>query len=135
MTSSFSKWYAKPENRAELSRRRKEKYQQDPDYRRKVIERSASRRINERGPLPEGFTYHMEQAAEQVGVTIWTLREWRKKNYFPEPPDYLGKLWFSQSQVNLLGQLREFFEVHGRRVGVRTKPMLEDLVSLIYSNW
>ena len=42
------------------------------------------------------------EAADDVGVTVWVLREWRRKNYFPEPHRRDGRLWFTPSQVQLL---------------------------------
>lgn len=43
-TSSFSRWYADPANRATLSKRRRDKYATDPEYREKQKKWSADAR-------------------------------------------------------------------------------------------
>jgi hypothetical protein len=131
---TFAVWYEA--NKDKLSQKRKEQYANDPEYRAKVLARSEAFRLARRGvsSLP-GYEFNMQQAADQVGVTLWTLREWRKKNYFPEPLEYQGKLMFNASQIELLQGLRKFFDDHGVRTSAANRPALEDLTSLVYANW
>jgi hypothetical protein len=132
--SSFQKWYDK--HKGELAEKRALRYRNDPEYRQAALTRSRIARASRpRQEVPSEYSHTMAGAAEEVGVTIWTLREWRKKNYFPEPKDIGGKKWFTQNQVNLMNSLRGFFEENGIRVSARVRPALEGLISLIYSNW
>lgn len=133
-TSYFDKWYEK--NKDSLSAKRRVRYHSDPEYRLKVIERGRLARMARRGEdIPEGYKHHMVGAAEALGVTLWTFREWRKKNYFPEPTTFKGRRWFTARQIELLAPLRDFFSQHGRRTSAEDKPALENLVSIIYANW
>lgn len=132
--SSFSKWYEG--NKDKLSQQRKERYRTDPEYRQKVIQRSLEHRMAKRGDeIPPGYEHHMAGAAEIIGVTIWSLREWRKKNYFPEPLEFKGRRWFTGNQLQLLIRLRQFFDQRGVRTRAADKADLSDLVDLIYGNW
>jgi DNA-binding transcriptional MerR regulator len=81
------------------------------------------------------FTLPMQEVSNILGVTIWTLREWRKKNYFPEPVHRLGRLWFSSTQVQWLERLKDFLVSKGLRVRNADRKELDELVALIYSNW
>ena len=132
--SLFADWYKK--NKTALAATRKNRYDNDPVYRAKVLAASQAARMARRGtPLPEGYAHHMADTAELLGVTIWTLREWRKKSYFPEPLAYGGRMWFTGNQLQQLQALKGFFVRRGRRMSESARPALEDLVSLIYANW
>ena len=73
---------------------------------------------------------------EELGVTVWVLREWRRKNYFPEPYRRDGRLWFTSRQVQWLEQRPAVFVQHGSRVtDSHQKSELEDCGQLIYVNW
>ena len=48
-------------------------------------------------------------------MTVWVLREWRRKNYFPEPHDRDGRLWFMSHQVQLLRRVEQFFRAAWRK--------------------
>lgn len=132
--ATFKDWYAV--NKVPLSEKRAKRYKEDPEYRAAVIARSAAARALQRGQAtPPGYAHHMADTAEALGITIWTLREWRKKNYFPEPLEYKSRMWFTQAQIGLLNNLKSFFSRKGNRISKANKPALDDLVSLIYSNW
>lgn len=133
---NWDAWYAK--NKTRLSEKRAKRYREDAAYRAAALERSRLQRENKKPePLPESELHSVPftDAANTLGVTVWVLREWRRKNYFPEPHRRNGRLWFSLAQVQQLQQLREYFVTHGVRVTEATKPGLENLVSLIYANW
>jgi hypothetical protein len=131
---TFKEWYK--QNKGQLSKKRMQRYQVDKAYRQTILARSRKYRIDHKSnPVPDGYVYHMTGAAEHIGVSIWTLREWRRKNYFPEPHEEKGRLWFTGNQVQLLGQLRTFFTKHGVRTSAANKGPLTDLVNLIYANW
>lgn len=132
---NWDAWYAK--NKQRLSEKRAKRYDEDPAYRAAALERSRRQR-EQKKPEPTTLNLHsvsFTDAAQAVGVTVWVLREWRRKSYFPEPHRRDGRLWFSQPQVQQLRQLRQFFETHGARLTEATKPKLEDMVALVFANW
>ena len=132
--TGFKNWYSK--NKEELAEKRAKQYREDPAYREKVLQRSREYRANNRTETtPEGYEQHMAGAAEVIGVTVWTLREWRKKNYFPEPFEFKGKLWFTGNQLHLLTSLRQFFDEHGVRTAAHNRGALDLLTQVIYANW
>lgn len=132
--TAFKNWYE--QNKDKLSAERKARYDSDPQYREKVLERSRVFRANHPpSPPPIGFDYSFDEAAEVVGVTTWTFREWRRKNYFPEPNSHGGKFYFSENQIMVLRKLKAFFDYHGSRVRKDTKAELDGVVSLVFANW
>lgn len=130
---SWDAWYAR--NKARLSEKRARRYREDSAYRAKALLRSRQQRATTKSVVRDGYTVPFREAARQVGVTGWTLREWRRKNYFPEPRRRDGRLWFTPEQVGLLRELRQFFRQHGVRVKASTRDALGDVVALTYANW
>lgn len=133
--STFKNWYDSG-GAEKLSKARRQKYANDPVYRQKVLDRAAKDRKNKIvTPAPEGFTITMNEAADKLGCSVWVLREWRRKNYFPEPLQHKGKILFNEHQMLQLWELHGFFLINGIRVKEEHKEKLDNLVSLIYSNW
>lgn len=130
---SWDQWYAA--NRTRLSEKRARRYREDVGYREAALKRSRSQRQQAKQPVVDGFTFSFEDAAQSLGVTVWVLREWRRKDYFPEPRHRDGRLWFKKEQLGLLSHLRKFFEVEGVRVGESKRQRLQEVTSLVYSNW
>jgi len=132
---NWDAWYAK--NKARLSEKRAKRYREDPAYREAALERSRSQREQKKSvpAITDQYTVSFTEAADDLGVTVWVLREWRRKNYFPEPFHRDGRLWFSQGQVQWLHRLRQFFIQRGARVTDAIRPELESLTSLVYANW
>lgn len=129
---SWDAWYAK--NRARLSEKRARRYREDASYREAALERSRHQRESKKSTVTGPFTIPFGEAAEMLGITLWVLREWRRKNYYPEPLRREGRLWFSEPQVQLLRHLGQFF-AHHARVGEANRDELYNLVSLTYANW
>lgn len=131
---NWDAWYAK--NKTRLSEKRAKRYREDAAYRAAALERSRQQRETKKpATITDGYTVAFNDAADMLGVTVWVLREWRRKNYFPEPHRRNGRLWFNPSQVQLLQTLRQFFIHNGSRVTDDQRPELESLISLIYANW
>lgn len=128
-------WYAK--NKQRLSEKRAKRYREDPAYRAAALERSRQQRETKKPveTLADPHSVAFTDAANDVGVTVWVLREWRRKSYFPEPARRDGRLWFSVPQVQQLRRLREFFNTHGVRVTEAIRPALDNTVALVYANW
>jgi phytoene dehydrogenase-like protein len=126
---TFKSWYEK--NKERLAQKKREKYHTDVNYRTAALRRSAEQRGRRQSPDPEGYIYTIDAVANMLGMSVWTVREWRRKDYFPEPKHRQGRLWFNEQQVLLLSKLREFLSARGGR----NKEGLENLKALIYANW
>jgi hypothetical protein len=130
---SYKQWYQ--DNKVRLSAKKKKLYAEDPVYRDAAIERSRTNR-KKSAPLDLGdHTVAFKDAADQLVVSLWTLREWRRKHYFPEPFTAQGRMYFSPGQVALLTKLAEFFAANGNRTVEVNKDQLSDLVGLVLVNW
>ena len=130
---SWDAWYAK--NKARLSEKRAKRYREDPAYRSAALERSRQQRETKKVETTDVHSVSFNDAAQALSVTVWVLREWRRKNYFPEPTRRDGKLWFSHAQVQLLMKLQKFFFEQGARVTEAKRPALENVIGLVYANW
>jgi hypothetical protein len=111
---SWDAWYAK--NKTRLAEKRAKRYAEDPAYREAALRRSREQRQKDKTPVLDGTTVPFKDMAQALGVTTWVLREWRRKNYFPEPVNRDGRLWFHPDQRGLLQGLASFFEERGSRL-------------------
>ena len=131
---SWEAWYAK--NKTRLSEKRAKRYREDAAYREAALQRSRQRKGKKVVPLStDHHSVSFNDAAQTLGVTVWVLREWRRKDYFPEPHRRDGRLWFTPLQVQWLRTIQEFFVQHGARVTNATRPKLEQVTNLVYANW
>lgn len=130
---SYKEWYAA--NKERLAKKKKERYANDPEYREKAKLRSKNRNKQKHEIPQDGFDISFADAAEALGVTLWVLREWRRKSYFPEPVVRLGSFRFNANQLELLKTLKTFFDQHGRKVRESTRQALEEKVAFVYANW
>lgn len=126
-------WYEK--NKTRLSAKRALRYKTDTLYREAALRRSRAQRTLKQITVTDGHTVAFNEMANHLGITVWVLREWRRKNYFPEPEHRDGRLWFRPEQAQLLRRLQGFFSIHGVRVSESLKSKLEDVVRLVYANW
>ncbi len=132
--SRFRKWYEP--NRERLSQKRKKRYAEDPEYRQRALEASKRYRGGERTlPKPPGAPISFAQAAELTGIGVSTLHEWRRKKCFPEPKHHNRGLWFSEKQVLLLKNLKEFFRVNGRKPRHIKLDRLKEVVASVCADW
>jgi hypothetical protein len=117
-----------------LSAKRKKLYAENPEYRQRVL--AASKNYTENGAksMLDGHVF-FTQAAQDLDITISTLREWRRKHYFLEPKHQNGRLWFTEHQVFLLKSLQEFFKVNGKKTWKSNKYVLKDLVASVWAKW
>jgi predicted alpha-1,6-mannanase (GH76 family) len=130
---NWDDWYQK--NKTRLSEKRAKRYREDAAYRAAALKRSRAQRSVKKEPVTDKHTVSFNDAAQDLNVTVWVLREWRRKNYFPEPHRRDGRLWFSPYQVELLRKVGQFFDQYGARLSEARRPELESLVSLTYANW
>jgi hypothetical protein len=129
----FKTWYKA--NKARLAEKRKQVYRQDEEYRKRALERSSLQRAKIREAHPAGYDVDFDLAAELLEVSTVTLREWRRKDYFPEPKHHQSKMWFTSHQVSLIRVLGNFFARNGPRPRVAERRRLQQLVSWVHSNW
>jgi hypothetical protein len=130
---SWDAWYAK--NKQRLAAKRAKRYAEDPAYREAALRRSREQRHKDKTPVLDGTTIAFKDMAQALGVTTWVLREWRRKNYFPEPVNRDGRLWFHPDQRLLLQGLVSFFGEHGSRLDAGSQRDLDLYVSTIFANW
>jgi hypothetical protein len=132
--SSYRRWYE--ENKQRLSEKRKRLYADDPEYRERALEASKRRMRGEQTlPVPPDAPISFAVASKRVGVGISTLHRWRRKKYFPEPKHQHGGLWFTEEQVLLLGELKEFFRVFANRSWNVRIPLQKQLLASINEKW
>lgn len=134
----YQKWYKN--KRSTLSETRKKRYQSDPVYREKAKAASTrqQQKLRDANPRPKGCDFTLENVAYKLHVSIWTLRAWRKKNYFPEPAEWGGRRYLSHNQVLLLTKLAEAItpmKDFSSRVNPENKKRRDDRVSWVFANW
>lgn len=131
----YDKWYE--DNKQTLLSKRAERYKNDPTYREAAIRRAKAQRERqkEKAVPADGATLMLSEVADQLGVSIWVLREWRRKNFFPEPVFRSNRLWFKPQQVAVLSTLKTFFDTHGARAPLSLQTELEATISMVYANW
>ena len=132
--SGFRNWYK--HNRQRLSEKRKKLCAENPEYRQRQLEASKRYRRGERTlPTPPGASISFAQAAKRTGIGVSTLHEWRRKKLFPEPKHHNRGLWFSEKQVLLLKNLKEFFRVNGRKPRHIKLERLKEVVASVCADW
>jgi len=87
------------------------------------------------GKKPPEAQISFAEAAERTGISVSTLHEWRRKKCFPEPKHYNRTLWFTDKQVLLLQNLKEFFRVYGKRPWNVKVDRLKEVVASISADW
>jgi hypothetical protein len=132
--SKNQKWYE--QHKQELSEKRKKRYAEDPEYRQRAVEGSRRYRRGELAPaVPADAAISFSEAAKRVGIGTSTLREWRGKDLFPEPRLHRGRLWFTEHQVALLKNVKEFFRKYGKRRGKVKNDEEKRVRESISGNW
>jgi hypothetical protein len=128
-------WYQ--ENKQRLSEERKRRYAEDPEYRKQALKASERQRRGERTPpIPPDAPISFAEAAKRTGIGVSTLHEWRRKKYFPDPKRHNGRrLWFTENQVQLLKNLKEFFRKDGRKPWKIKRDGLKEVVASIGAGW
>ena len=109
-------------------------YAENAEYRQRALDASKKYRDTGASSIFDGHVF-FTQAAQDVGITISTWREWRKKHYFPEPKYHSGRLWFTEHQVVLLKGLKEFFRVNGKKTWKSNRYALKDLIESVCARW
>ena len=132
-TEYFQKWYA--ENKDRLATKRKKAYHDDPEYRKKALARSAEQRAKVRGKRPPHHDVPFAAAAVLLEIPTTTLREWRRKHYFPEPYHHQSKMYFSIRQVSMLKAIRNYFAGNQSRPKHSERWRLLAIIEWVTKNW
>jgi hypothetical protein len=133
---AFGRWYDKNKPVFNLSRR--ERYKTDPEYKKRVLDAARKARDERRkqNPKPEAYTTTLQGAADALDITIWTLRNWRTNEYFPEPLKFNGELWFTDAQVKLLTRIKDYLDKRNiKRLSVAQAEELYGIVKQIRAYW
>lgn len=130
---SWNAWY--DANKDRLAKKKADKYRNDPVYREAAKKRSKEHNQQKHDIPDDGFNISMNGVAEQLEVSIWVIREWRRKSYFPEPVCRLSRFWFNAKQVALLHELKMFFDKNGVRMAFLKREALDMVVGFVYANW
>lgn len=122
-----------------ISQRRKERYQNDPEYRERVRARAKEYKRNNpvsRATLviPDAYSWSFPDAAEEIGVKSATLREWLIKEFFPKPKKYGPNYRFTNNQVELLRKIATYISEFGGRLGVMTTDF-QTIKDVVFVNW
>jgi hypothetical protein len=135
MSSYYSDWYQA--NKQRLSEKRKKKYAEDPEYREKAIGRARGYRQMTGGfdGRPPQYSIDSKTAAEMLEVSPYTLLTWRKKQYYPAPANFSNKFYFTERQVDLLRQLREFLYKYSYRVPASAQGEMDTILQIVQLNW
>lgn len=129
----FQKWYAA--NKDRLADKRKKTYREDSEYRARALARSAGQRAKVRGKRPPNHDVPFAICAVMLGVPTTTLREWRRKNYFPEPYHHQSKMYFSNRQVTLVRAIRNYFANAQSRPKHSDRWRLLQIIDWVKDNW
>lgn len=141
----YDEWYQ--ENRKSLSERRKEKYEQDPEYREKILKRSAEYRERQRDVTqvriprhqkPRIFNYDgvdiplysIGAFAGYINRSVQSINHWEKGGLLPRTPYRVGERGFRYYSA-------EMMEVVRRIVGNKRRlfPVDKEMGDAIWNAW
>lgn len=148
--SYFQSWYAA--HKTELADKRKKRYREDPEYCRKVLDRSKQRyqklrqkKLAERAGSPEpprtrgrnkpqevvadGETitvFSVSEFADRVDRNVQTITKWEQERVIPPPTwiDEYGRRWYSEDHMDTIAAAALEFRARGGR-------RLEDFRALV----
>ena len=134
----WQSWYE--DNKERIAKARAERYANDPIYRAKLKENARARYKAKFGTtkrsVPERYVVQLKDLPDYVeGLTLSRFREWRKREYIPEPFRKHNEVWFTHPQVNLLRSFQAFFTTRDTRIGSREREGLQSLINDIKESW
>jgi ribosomal protein S8E len=138
----FKRWYG--DNREEYNKRRKNRYDTDPEYREKVKERarlSKRRKIAAMGGAVtrswKGTTllvYRIGRVCEKLGINKNVILDWENRGIIPTPIFGGKHRVYTQNQMDLIRELYE--EVKTANGDYKEVHMIENSRKLhIKSQW
>lgn len=133
--SAYAKWYEA--NKKALAEKRKQRYKEDPLYRARALSNrkaQAAKQATLRDTLPERYTRNMSGVADYLGVSLWKLRDWRARGFYPEPHQHGREYWFTDHQAALLGNLDNLLVTKVGRAD-ESDPEIQATVLKIATEW
>lgn len=115
----FAQWYR--ENKKDLSRKRKQRYARDKNYREKA--KAQARRYRREHPRParprqvkrfrelngqDVQVFQIGEAAQKVGCGMSTIRSWEAKGVIPKPVFDDWKRLYTERQIRLMTMVRDY---------------------------
>ncbi len=144
-SATYRRWYK--ENRTTLSQKRKARYQNDPEYRAKII--AAAKRRRDQGQVESNRKFQRLVAtasgnkrvdvfpigtvATQLGCNAQMLRNWEKRGWIPPSSFSDTQRLYTRAQIKLMKKLQAFMEKH-RRVK-RAQNRFDKIRSEIDAQW
>lgn len=134
--TAFVRWYKN--HKDAFNQKRRNRYQSDPDYKQRMIDAAKKSRQSKKKVIarPPEYTLTQAQATEQLGITLGTLKHWRRQTYFPEPYCDREGVWFTEAQIELLEILHNYYVNQGiKRLTEHQKFDIEQIAQHIHANW
>ncbi len=136
---AFNRWYKN--HKKDFNDKRKSRYHTDPEYKKRVLAASRQTREDRRKGVVKSATsqsgvVNLSTLAEDLEISVWTLRNWMANDYFPRPQIEGGGLWFTPWQVALV-QLIQFFmkDNNVRRLSAAQRQDLQKVLTYIHAHW
>lgn len=131
--SKFRNWYADPENRTALNKRRRDKYKKNKEYRAKVLDntrrwRKKQVKIKKSLPKKPKTLFSIGEAAYQIGCEQKTIRTLEKFGLIPGTSDGKKHRRFTGKQIALVGMvvnLRKAVHYRNPKYAAKLKKLSE----------
>jgi hypothetical protein len=135
--SGFKKWYKK--NKADLNKRRREKYRKDPKLRKKILEGSRDwrkRMKKERKPVVRAPKTHFTigEAAKMAGCSIEAIRNYEDRKFIPKTAKGGAHRKYTMVQVALIRNLAVFRSTMHYR-DPKFAAGMKKILSVIKAGW
>lgn len=139
----FAKWYA--ENREKLSQKRRERYQNDPDYREKVLlnskkSRKSLKEVTDGGggrlvgaDGVERNCYTVSETASLLDVSRETVIQWERSGVMPKDPFARNPRCYTAGQVQGIKKAIEAHRNGAKRVHIRKDNV--GFTAMISEHW
>lgn len=146
----FASYYAA--HKEEISEKRKQKYESDPEFRERLKARSAERNKEKSAMRPDGPRHArgfnkpklvpingetvvvrgISEFAEAIGRDVYTIKTWERDGIIPPPThvDPLKRRWYSDAHIGAIASaIREF-----DNKGARGRDVLKAIVLKKWKN-
>ena len=107
-------------NRDEISKRKRSRYNNDPEYRMTVRERAKQRRVKDKETAYKvekdpKYIHPLKEVCQEIELPLTSFHSMVNNNYIPKPYIFRRKAFLSETQRHLLTELVNTFE-KGRKV-------------------
>lgn len=119
--SDFKKWYGSNDNAEKLSKRRKERYKSDPEYRERAKQAAKEYKRKKRAELGGAIlrevngekikVWRQSAIAEQAGCSTKLIQHYLMKGVIPEPEIESARRVYTEHEKNVLVEFLTLPEV------------------------